>query len=212
MTSFPPLETAHPTGMLAMGGDLEVETLKLAYRSGIFPWPHEGYPLLWFAPPRRAILEFKEFHVPKRLQQYLKTAPFRFRVDGDFEAVIRACAATPRKGQPGTWITDEMIDAYTAFHQAGYAHSFETLNQAGELVGGLYGVKIGHMFCGESMFHRVDHASKFAFIKTVDYLINQGSSWMDVQILTPLLARFGAKEVDRPVFMKMLKKAITSDN
>jgi leucyl/phenylalanyl-tRNA--protein transferase len=206
--AFPPVENADPSGLIAAGGDLEVSSLKLAYSSGIFPWPHEGYPLLWFAPPKRAILDFDEFRASKRLQRYLKKAHFTFRVDGDFPSVIRACSRVPRPGQDGTWITQEITTAFIAFHKAGYAHSFETLNEHGKLVGGLYGVKIGRMFCGESMFYREPNASKFAFIEAVHYLQDRGSSWMDVQILTPLLKGFGAKEVDRAVFMAKLKKAI----
>ncbi len=208
VSAFPPVETADSNGIVAIGGDLEVPTLELAYRNGIFPWPHQGYPLLWFAPPKRAILEFDDLKVTKRLLRYFKKTHFQFRTNTRFLEVIQACAMTPRKGQPGTWITEEIITAYLAFHKAGFAHSFEVLDSSDHLVGGLYGVKMGKMFCGESMFHTVSHASKYAFIKTVEQLKTQGSTWMDVQLLTPLLASLGAKELDRADFMHKLRETL----
>lgn len=206
---FPPVDAADKSGLLAVGGDVKVPTLKRAYKSGIFPWPHEGYPLFWFAPPKRAILNFKDFKIPKRLQRDLKKCSFNFTVNRDFEGVIRACAASKtRKGEGGTWITDEIIQGYIRFHQAGFAISFETRNEKGKLVGGLYGVKIGKMFAGESMFFKVTNASKFALIQTVYYLKDQGLKWMDVQVLNPFLESFGVKEIRRTDFMKKLKKAL----
>ncbi len=209
VTKFPPVEWADDTGLLAIGGDLEVETLKLAYTSGIFPWPIEGEPLYWFAPPRRAILQFDELHVPERLQRYLKNSDFTFRVNSNFEAVIRGCAASAnRKGARGTWITPEMIAAYCEFHRCGFAHSFETYNRKNELVGGMYGVMIKKYFAGESMFYKESNASKFALIETVSFLRQRGLEWMDVQTLTPLLKRLGAKEIPRAEFMKKLREAL----
>lgn len=206
---FPPVETADESGLLAVGGDVTLSTLKIAYQNGIFPWPHEGYPLLWFAPRRRAILEFKDFKIPKRLQRDLKKLSLTFSVDQDFKGVIRGCATSKtRKGQKGTWITDEMIEGYIRFHQAGYAHSFEARNSEGELVGGLYGVLIGKMFTGESMFYKTTNASKFVLINLVNYLKEKGLTWMDVQVMTSLLKSFGAKEIPRSVFMKKLRKAL----
>ncbi len=211
MTQFPPVDQADEDGLLAMGGDLEVATLKLAYASGIFPWPVAGMPLLWFAPPRRAILEFSEFRIPQRLQRYLKQVNFEFRVDTNFEAVIRGCALSRnRGGERGTWITKEMVAAYIKFHRYGFAHSFEVWNARNELVGGLYGVWMGKFFAGESMFYKETNASKFALIQTVNYLKQSGLSWMDVQVLTPLLKSFGAKEIPRANFMKKLRQAIES--
>ncbi|MFQ5823106.1 MAG: leucyl/phenylalanyl-tRNA--protein transferase [bacterium] len=206
---FPPVEKADEMGLLAVGGDLEVGSLELAYRNGIFPWPVEGLPLIWFAPPCRVILEFNEFRIPKRLQRYLKKANFKFRVDTDFAGVIKACAISKnRKRQKGTWITEQMIQAYIEFHKSGFAHSFETINSKNELVGGLYGVLIDRYFAGESMFYKEPNASKFALIQTIQYVKNLGITWMDVQILTPLLKSFGAKEIPRELFMEKLKKAI----
>ncbi len=209
ITQFPPVEWADESGLLAIGGDLEVETLKLAYTNGIFPWPIEGEPVYWFAPPQRAVLEFDELHIPARMQRYLKNSDFTFRVDANFEAVIRACARSKtRKGQRGTWITRDMISAYIEFHRCGYVHSFEAYNGKEELVGGMYGVLIDKFFAGESMFYSQPNASKFALIEATRYLSNLGLTWMDVQTLTPLLQRFGAKEIPRAEFMEKLKRTL----
>ena len=210
IVEFPPVETADPeTGLLAFGGDLTVGSLELAYRSGIFPWPAENQPILWFAPPKRAIIEFSEFNIPSRLERSLKKSPFTFRVNSNFSGVIKNCASlTNRKNQQGTWITDEMICAYIEFHKAGFAQSFEVLNGTDELVGGLYGVLINKYFAGESMFYKETNASKFALIQTVQYLKKLEISWMDVQILNPFLAAFGAKKISRELFMEKLNQAL----
>lgn len=204
---FPPVETASPEGLLAIGGDLEVESLKLAYENGIFPWPTEDYPLLWFAPPRRAILEFKDLKVPRRMRRELKAKDFRFAVDRNFPAVIRACAAGRMRKTQGTWINPMMIRAYIRFHEAGYAHSFECY-RGDRLVGGLYGVGLGKMFAGESMFFHETGASKAALLYAVEYLRERGSKWMDIQMMTPLLRSLGAKEVSRRAFMERLAVAL----
>lgn len=206
---FPPVEWANEDGVLAVGGDLSLVTLRTAYTSGIFPWPVEGLPLLWFAPPQRAVLFFDELHVPRRAQRELRKQPFEFRIDTAFEAVIRACAAQ-REQAEGTWISDEMREAYIGLHQAGHAHSVETyLN--GELAGGLYGVSWGGYFSGESMFFHVDNASKAALIHLVQHLQQRGASWLDVQVINPFFDSFGAREVPRARFMKMLKEALKMD-
>jgi leucyl/phenylalanyl-tRNA--protein transferase len=207
---FPPLEMASPEGILAVGGDFEVESLLLAYRSGIFPWPTEDFPLLWFAPPRRAILEFKELKVPRRLKQELKHKNFHFAVDRNFHKVIRSCAKGKTRKSQGTWITEELIRGYLRFHEEGYAHSFECYRE-GELVGGLYGVSLGKMFAGESMFFLESGASKAALLFAVDYLEEKGATWMDVQTMSPLLGQLGAKEISRDEFTRKLKKALRQD-
>lgn len=203
---FPPVEAANADGLLAVGGRLGVSILREAYHSGIFPWPVEDFPLLWFAPPRRAILSFEQFHVSRRLQRTLRHANFEMRLDTNFEAVIRACAAQ-RQDAEGTWITEEMLEAYIRLHHAGDAHSVETyLN--GELVGGLYGVSFGTYFAGESMFYRVNGASKAALVHLVEHLQARGATWLDAQMMTPLFASFGACEIPRRRFMKLLKIAL----
>ncbi len=206
MIQFPPVERANEDGLLAIGGNLEIETLRTAYHDGIFPWPIEDFPLLWFAPPQRAILHFDEFHVPRSVRKTLRRAGFELRIDSSFERVIRACA-TQREDQEGTWITDEMIEAYTRLHQAGDAHCVEAYLD-GELVGGLYGVAMGAYFCGESMFYRVSGASKAALVYLVEHLRSRGATWLDAQMMTPLFESFGAREVPRAAFMAMLKQAL----
>lgn len=206
---FPPIETASPEGLLAIGGDLEVESLKLAYENGIFPWPTEDYPLLWFAPPRRAILDFKDLKIPKRMQRELKVKAFQCAIDRNFPAVIRACATGRTRKTQGTWINPMMIRAYIRFHEAGYAHSFECY-RGERLVGGLYGVSMGRMFAGESMFYHESGASKAALLFAVDYLRRQGGKWMDIQMITPLLRDLGAKEIPRKLFMERLATALAA--
>jgi leucyl/phenylalanyl-tRNA--protein transferase len=205
---FPPVEEADEHGLLAVGGDLHVSSLLLAYSNGIFPWPHEGYPMLWFAPAERAILDFDDFHIPSRLARYLKKVNYTFHINTDFAAVIHACRTSVRKRQQGTWITPEIEAAYTALHEAGHAHSFEARTPDGELVGGMYGVMIGRAFSGESMFFRAPHASKFVIVQTVAYFRQHGMTWFDIEVMTPHMALFGAKEVPRAEFMRRLKQAI----
>ena len=207
---FPSVDLADESGLLAIGGDLEVETLKVAYSNGIFPWPVPGEPLLWFAPPQRGILEFSELKIPKRLARFLKNCPFTFAVDQNFRGVVEACRSSRnRKNQPGTWITPEIVKAYQRFHQAGYAHSFEAY-AGDQLVGGMYGVKLNHYFAGESMFYLKPNASKFVLVRTVEYLKLLGHTWLDVQTLSPLLKSFGAKEISRNMFMKKLQLSLQS--
>lgn len=206
---FPPVTDANADGLLAVGGTLTVDNLKTAYKNGIFPWPVEGYPLLWFAPEIRAVLDFNDFKIPKRLARELKKSKFTFKVNGRFNEVIRACAKSKnRKGQKGTWITPEMEDAYLQFHEAGFAVSFEAYDANDKLVGGMYGVNLGKFFAGESMFYRTPNASKFVLIQTVNALKKCGIEWMDIQMLTPLLQTFGAKEIPRDEFMLRLKRAL----
>lgn len=205
---FPDVSQALADGLLAMGGELGVAILLEAYSNGIFPWPHEGYPLLWFAPPKRAILEFSELYLSRRFARDLKKTKLIFTHNQNFAEVMQRCAVSPnRKNQSGTWITQEMLTAYAQFHQAGYAHSFEA-HEGGQLVGGMYGIWIGKYFAGESMFFKKTNASKFVFIKTIEYLQNHGLTWLDAQVMSPLLKNFGAREMSRARFMKKLKASL----
>jgi leucyl/phenylalanyl-tRNA--protein transferase len=202
---FPPVEWADDDGLLAFGGDLDPLTLECAYRQGIFPWPVEGLPLLWFAPPKRAVLFFDEFRVSTRLRRELRQKDFQIKIDSAFEQVMEGCAA-PRKDEEGTWILPEMQQAYARLHRKGIAHSVETWKD-GELVGGLYGVSWGSYFCGESMFHVQSGASKAALVYLVEYLRGRGATWIDIQMMTPHFASFGAREIPRDNFQGLLNAA-----
>jgi leucyl/phenylalanyl-tRNA--protein transferase len=206
--SFPPLETADSDGLLAIGGDLDLATLKLAYRQGIFPWPTEPYPLLWFAPPRRTILEFTDLKIPKRFQRELKKMNVHFEVDKNFPRVIEACAEGLTRDSDGTWITPAIQEAFIRFHRSGYAHSFECYNAKEQLVGGMYGVSMGQMFAGESMFYWESGASKATFLFACEFLKQRGATWLDCQTMSPLVKSFGAKEIPREEFIKKLKTAL----
>jgi leucyl/phenylalanyl-tRNA---protein transferase len=201
---FPDPRHASPEGIVAVGGDLEVETLVTAYRQGIFPWPVEGLPLLWFSPPERGVLEFAELHVSRSLARARRQTRLRLTLDRAFSAVVAACATTPRPGERGTWITAEIQQAYTRLHRVGIAHSVEAWD-ADELVGGVYGVCVDGAFAAESMFHRQDNASKLALLHLVDHLAGAGLDWLDIQVLTPHLARLGAKAIDRELFLHKLR-------
>ena len=203
---FPPVESADDDGVVAIGGDLHPEMLREAYRNGIFPWPVEDLPLLWFAPPRRALLFLDEFHISRRLARQLRSEPFEIRFDTNFAAVIRACAAA-RVDAEGTWITDDMIEAYIRLHELGEAHSVEAWRD-GELAGGLYGVSWRGYFAGESMFHHATGASKAALVGLVERLRERDCPWIDVQMMTPIFASFGAREVSRTEFMGLLREAL----
>lgn len=204
---FPPLEDADENGILAVGGDLEVESLLLAYKSGIFPWPIQNL-IVWFSPPKRTVLFMDEVHISKSLQKELKRGKFSFAIDRAFEEVIMACAEfKERQGQRGTWINSDIVQAYSTFHKAGYAHSIECY-EGENLVGGLYGVSIGHMFAGESMFHRKSNTSKLSLCYLLDYLRPKGVKWIDCQVMTPLLRSFGAREIERDEFLKLLDSAV----
>lgn len=202
---FPDPREANSEGVVAVGGDLEPQTLITAYRNGIFPWPVSGLPLLWFSPPRRAVLEFTDLHVGRSLARARRRTRFRFTIDQAFPAVIVSCATTPRRGEPGTWITPEMQHAYIRLHHMGIAHSVEVWNGS-RLVGGIYGVDVDGAFAAESMFHLENDASKLALLYLIDHLARAGLDWLDIQVLTPHLARLGAKELDREVFLKKLQE------
>lgn len=201
--SFPPPALSEPDGLLAAGGDLSVERLLLAYRSGLFPWYAPGDPILWWSPDPRCVLHPEGIKVSKSMRPYFNQRKFDLTFDHCFPKIMEACAGQPRAGQRGTWITQEMIAAYTALHQAGYAHSVEVWQQD-ELVGGLYGVAIGRVFFGESMFARVSNASKFGFISLARYLEARGYSLIDCQQETPHLKSLGATTMPRPKFLQLL--------
>jgi len=204
---FPPPELAEPDGLLAFGGDLRPARLRLAYAQGIFPWPHRGYALLWFSPDPRMVLRVEELHVSRRLDRLIRQHRFEVRLDTAFDQVIRACAAARRPGQRGTWITPAMIAAYSELHAEGYAHSAEAWLD-GRLVGGVYGVSLGRVFTGESMFAALPNASKVAFVTLVRQLQRWGIDILDAQVHTPHLAAFGATEWPRARFLAILREAL----
>ncbi len=206
--SFPPIDSADEDGLLAVGGDLAVASLLKAYRSGIFPWPVDEHALLWFAPPIRAVLMFDELHVSRRLGRSLRAHPFEHSVNSAFSEVISRCAEVKNRGdQNGTWITPDVINAYCDMHRQGYGHSVESWRN-GELVGGIYGVKIGRYFAAESSFYREPDASKAAMCHLISWLSEQGLTWLDCQVITPFSSSFGAREVSRAEFMGMLRSAL----
>ena len=204
---FPPVSWTSSEGVIAIGGRPDPETLLDAYGRGIFPWPHEGLPLLWFCPDPRFVLIPEEAHVGRSLRKRMRRGGFEVRADTAFGEVMRACASRPRPGQDGTWITDEMIEGYTALHARGLAHSIETWRD-GELVGGLYGVSLGAVFFGESMFAKAPDASKVAFATLLANLIRWDFRLVDCQSWTEHLERFGAAEWSRPRFLAVLKPAL----
>lgn len=204
---FPDPRDATPDGIVAVGGRPEPDYLLEAYRNGIFPWPVEGYPLLWFSPPERAVIDFAEMHVPRRLARERRRARFTFTIDRAFERVVRACASTPRTHEQGTWITPAMIRGYAEFHRRGHAHSVEVW-EGEELVGGLYGVDAGGAFAGESMFHLRPNASKLALLHLIDHLSARGLSWLDIQVMTPHMETLGAKLISRDRFLERLSAAL----
>lgn len=203
VVTFPdPLQSHDPDGLIAIGGDLQPSTLLAAYRQGIFPWPMKGLRALpWFSPPNRAILDFEELYIPRRLARRLRTTNLTLTVDQAFSDVIACCRHAVRPDQSGTWITGAMEQAYCRLHAAGSAHSVEAWDDAGELVGGLYGVDAGGAFSGESMFHRTPDASKLCLIGLIGHLQNAGLGFIDIQQLTPHMAALGAREVPRTEFL-----------
>lgn len=207
MALFPDPRDATHEGVVAVGGRPEPEYLLEAYRRGIFPWPVEGYPLLWFSPPERAILLFDELHVARSLARERRRASLRFTIDRAFGRVIRACAAVPRAHEDGTWITPDMIRGYEEFHRLGHAHSVEVWD-GNELVGGLYGVDPGGAFAGESMFYLRPNASKLALLHLIEHLRGRGLEWLDAQVLTPQMEALGARLVSREEFLDRLARSL----
>jgi leucyl/phenylalanyl-tRNA--protein transferase len=208
---FPDPRTADAHGVVAMGGDLEPASLLLAYRQGIFPWPVEGMPLLWFCPPARGVLEFDALHVARRLARARAHTTLRFTIDAAFPTVIRRCATVPRPGQRGTWITGEIRRAYIRLHGLGIAHSVEAWNGR-RLVGGVYGVAVDGAFAAESMFHLESDASKLALLHLIDHLAGRGLDWLDIQVLSPHLARLGARSIPREDFLAKLARTRARGN
>lgn len=202
---FPPIESATEEGILAIGGDLSTERLILAYKNGIFPWYNDDQPVIWWSPDPRFVLFPDKLKVSKSMQKVLQSNKFSFSINKAFSKVIRECRIINRKNQDGTWITNEIEQAYTQLHLSGLAHSAETWFD-GELIGGLYGVKIGNIFFGESMFSKLPNASKFAFINFVDYLKTQQIVLIDCQLHSKHLESLGAEMIARNDFKSQLLK------
>lgn len=208
---FPPVEAANEDGLVAVGGDLEVDTLIEAYRQGIFPWPLSTYPMnvdmpnTWFSPDPRGMLEFSNLHVSKSFIKFLKKSSYRVTFNQAFPAVIQSCARMIRKDQPGTWITPEIIKSYTQLFEAGLAYSVEVWHDE-DLVGGMYGVVMGTFVSGESMFTIEDNAGKQALYTLVHQLQEKGISWIDTQMVTEVVKQFGGRYITRPIFLKRLSE------
>ena len=204
---FPHPSLAEPDGLLGVGGDLGPQRLLLGYANGIFPWYNEGQPILWFSPDPRFVLFPDEFRVPRSMAKSLRKRRFEIRLDTAFDAVIRSCKTASRPRQPGTWITRAMLRAYTELHLLGYAHSAEAWLD-GQLVGGLYGVSLGGLFAGESMFATEDDASKIAFVWLVRQLQRWGVGLIDSQVHTAHLERFGARDIPRAEYLVLLEPLV----
>jgi len=207
---FPLPSLAEPDGLLGIGGDLHPSRLLLAYANGIFPWYSRGQPILWFSPDPRYVLFPQHLKVGRSLRKTIRRAPYRITLDQDFAGVVRACKLRQRPGQQGTWITDDMEAAYGKLHQLGHAHSVESW-RGDELVGGLYGVSIGHFYAGESMFALAPDASKVAFV----WLVRQLQAWsfglVDCQVHTQHLERFGAQDLPRDRYLDLVAELVAAD-
>ena len=205
--TFPPAHFATPEGLLAVGGDLSEERLLAAYRNGIFPWYSDNEPILWWSPDPRLVLYPDELHVSRTLKKVLNKNIFSITFDCAFKDVIDACAKTRTQKDEGTWIVEAMQDAYVQLHEAGYAHSVESWKD-GQLVGGLYGVSLGHCFFGESMFSRATNASNVALVTLTRHLGALSFHFIDCQVTTGHLMRFGAREIPRSQFLKELRQSL----
>ena len=202
--TFPNVNDANEDGLLAIGGDLSEQCLLLAYRSGIFPWFSEGEPILWWSPDPRFVLYPDSVRISKSMKKLLRDEVFQVTYNQNFEEVIKQCALAKREGQDGTWITDEMVVAYVNLHKQGFAKSVEVW-QDDKLVGGLYGIDLGHIFCGESMFSLVSNASKFGFIKLAQKLAVEKYHLIDCQVHTQHLESLGAEMIRREDFISVIK-------
>lgn len=211
--AFPPVDRAlrDPDGLLAVGGDLSRDRLLSAYRKGIFPWFNPNQPVLWWSPDPRAILFPDEFHVSRSLRRTLRRGHFSTSVDRNFSDVMRACATTPRHGQGGTWITDDMFAAYCDLHDAGFAHSVEVWNEQ-QLVGGIYGIALGKVFFGESMFSHQSDASKVALTVLIREMVAREFVLLDCQVASAHLASLGSREIPRRQFLQLLAEHAQHDN
>ncbi|MBC7541026.1 MAG: leucyl/phenylalanyl-tRNA--protein transferase [Bacteriovorax sp.] len=204
IAEFPPVDSADEHGLVAVGGDLEIDSLLLAYSQGIFPWPISNeYPLAWFSPDPRGILAFDKLHMGKSFRKFLRKNPYEVKFNTNFEAVIMNCARVKRIDQASTWINQEIIDAYIKMHHLGYAYSIETYLED-RLVGGVYGVCINRFYSGESMFHLEDNASKVALVSLLYLLKQRDIGWIDTQMVTPVVESLGGVEIPRATFLKML--------
>lgn len=204
---FPPADEADEHGIVAWGGDFSPERLLLAYQRGIFPWPHRGLPIVWFCPDPRFVLEPKNILIPKSLKKTLKTTSLTIKADTNFLAVIKNCQQVHKQRHADTWITNDMVDAYYALHRQGFAHSIEAYED-GHLVGGLYGISLGSIFFGESMFFTRPNASKICFVTLVAHLIDWQFSLIDCQAHTHHLVRFGAEAMARSDFLHALQASL----
>lgn len=205
---FPPIEMADENGLLAVGGDLEVDSLLSAYSQGIFPWPiSKDYPLAWFSPNPRGLIFQKDLHCPRSLQKFIKKSPLRTTLNTAFLEVINHCANIHALKSCGTWITDEIITGYLNLFNAGFAYSVEVWNEE-KLVGGIYGVHINSFVSGESMFFKESNASKLALVSLMQHLAENDVQWLDTQMVTPIISGFGGREVQRPFFRKILAESI----
>jgi len=204
---FPPPELAEETGLLAVGGDLSPGRLILAYSMGIFPWSSQGEPILWWSPDPRLVLFPGELRVSRSLRQRIRKGTYEVTFDRAFKDVIRHCARVHSEREGGTWITDEMVEAYEGLHEMGLAHSVESWHE-GKLAGGLYGVGMGTAFFGESMFSIKPDASKVAFVELVEWLRERGCTIIDCQVGTEHLRRFGARDIQRAEFIEILSSAL----
>jgi len=205
---FPDPRHATDEGIVAIGGKLEPSILLAAYRAGIFPWPIddlEEFPLTWFSPPMRGVLEFSRLRIPQRLARERAHSSWRISIDEACPSVIDSCASVKRARETGTWIIPEMIDAYCELHRLGYVHSVEVW-EGSDLIGGLYGVAVDGVFAGESMFHKKPGASKLALLHLIDHLRSRGAEWIDTQTESPLMTMLGGRAIDREDYLKLLEE------
>lgn len=192
-------------GIIAAGGHMTPELLVLAYENGIFPWPHEGYPLLWFCPDERGVIDFSELHLPKSFQKWLKRHREEFTVtmNKSFSEVLEHCRTAVRRGQDGTWINDEVVKNYNLLHRAGHAYSLE-VRRENKLVGGIYGVQSSKYFSCESMFHLESNASKLALLELINFIKSEGHTWLDIQMVTDVSGSFGGKYISKNEFLSRI--------